>query len=59
MKVGVPVVLILIPLCWLLLTHFVYPHDSDAIDKKVLDTRPEPWEMGSRLTLLVFFLCAF
>lgn len=58
MKIGVPVVIIFVPLVWLMLTHFIYPLDNEAIDEKVLDTKPEPWDRGSILTLCVFILTA-
>ena len=58
MKFGVPFVVIFVPLVWLLLTRFIYPLDDAAISDEVLDTRPEPWTAGARLTLGVFILTA-
>jgi sodium-dependent dicarboxylate transporter 2/3/5 len=59
MKIGVPVVIIFVPLVWLMLTRFIYPLDNEVIDESVLDTKPEPWNNGSKLTLMIFFLTAF
>ncbi len=59
MKIGVPIVVLFVPLCWFMLTHLIYPLDDEAIDDRVLDTKPEPWNPGARLTLMVFFLTAF
>ncbi len=59
MKVGIPIVLLFVPLAWFMLTHLIYPLDHEPIDESVLDTKAEPWNMGSRLTLMVFFLTAF
>jgi solute carrier family 13 (sodium-dependent dicarboxylate transporter), member 2/3/5 len=59
MKVGVPIVVLFVPLVWFMLTHLIYPLDHESIDEHVLDTKPEPWNNGSRLTLMVFFLTAF
>lgn len=59
MKIGVPFVVLFVPLVWLILTRFVYPVDNESIAEDVLDTRPEPWDWGSRLTLCVFLLTAF
>ncbi len=59
MKIGVPVVLVFVPISWFLLTHIIYPLDKEPIDESVLDTKPEPWNNGSKLTLMIFFLTAF
>lgn len=59
MKIGVPVVVIFVPIVWLMLTRFIYPLDNEAIDESVLDTKPEPWNNGSKLTLMIFLLTAF
>jgi solute carrier family 13 (sodium-dependent dicarboxylate transporter), member 2/3/5 len=59
MKIGVPIVVLFVPLVWLMLTRFIYPLDAEAIDESVLDTKPEPWNTGSKLTLVIFFLTAF
>ena len=59
MKIGIPIVVLFIPIVWLVLTRFVYPLDNEEIDDRVLDTKPDPWNAGSCLTLMVFFLCAF
>lgn len=58
MKIGVPVVVLFVPLVWLVLTKLIYPLDKESIDADILDTKPEPWNTGSRLTLFVFFLTA-
>ncbi len=58
MKIGVPVVILFVPLVWVVLTKWVYPLDDEAIDRQALGTRPEPWDAGSCLTLLVFFATA-
>lgn len=59
MKIGVPIVVLFVPLVWFMLTHLIYPLDHEEIDGSVLDTKAEPWNTGSKLTLLVFFLTAF
>ena len=58
MKIGLPIVILFVPLVWLVLTKFVYPLDSQSIDDNVLNTKPEAWNTGSRLTLLIFFSTA-
>jgi sodium-dependent dicarboxylate transporter 2/3/5 len=58
MKIGVPIVILFVPLTWFMLTHFIYPLDQQSIDESVLDTTPVPWNAGSKLTLMVFFLTA-
>ncbi len=59
MTFGVPFVALFVPLAWLLLTRFIYPVDNESIPEDVLDTKPEPWNMGARLTLCVFLFTAF
>lgn len=59
MKIGVPLVLIFVPVIWLLLTRFIFPlpAQSAAADYD-LDTSPEPWQRGAVLTLIIFTLTA-
>ena len=59
MTFGVPFVIIFVPIVWFMLTRFIYPVDNVSISKDVLDTKPDPWDMGSRLTLGVFLFTAF
>ena len=58
MMIGVPIVILFVPIVWLVLTKFIYPLDDEPIDEHMLNARPEPWNVGSGLTLLVFFLTA-
>lgn len=55
MIIGVPLVIVFVPLVWWLMTHVLLPlpsnQDSDAID---LDVSPEPWGLGAVLTLIIF-----
>ena len=59
MKVGLPVVVLFVPLVWFMLTRVIYPLDHESIDENVLNTKSDPWNTGSKLTLCVFFLTAF
>ena len=59
MKIGIPVVVIFVPLSWFMLTRFIYPLDNEAIDESVMDTKPESWNTGSKLTIGIFCLTAF
>lgn len=58
MKIGLPIVLVYVPICWFLLTRIIYPLDNEEIDESILDTKPEAWNTGSRLTLGVFAFTA-
>jgi len=58
MQIGVPIVILFVPIVWVVLTKFVYPLDDEPIAEHILNTRPEPWNTGARLTLFVFFLTA-
>ncbi len=59
MKIGVPLVLIFVPVIWLLLTRFIFPLPAQsAADDYDLDTSPEPWQRGAVLTLIIFALTA-
>lgn len=58
MTIGLPVVLVLLPLAWWLLTHWVYPPGHEEVDRKFLDEKPEPWNLGGKLTLIIFILTA-
>jgi sodium-dependent dicarboxylate transporter 2/3/5 len=58
MTIGLPVVLVLLPLTWWLLTQWIYPPGHEEVDRKFLDEKPEPWHLGGKLTLAIFILTA-
>ena len=55
MAIGVPLVAVLLPATWLLMTRVLLPLPARLPGGEVdLDTRPEPWGRGAILTLVVF-----
>jgi solute carrier family 13 (sodium-dependent dicarboxylate transporter), member 2/3/5 len=58
MTIGLPIVVLFVPLVWWLLTRWIYPPGDEAIDRSFLDETPEPWTMGAKLTLTIFLLTA-
>ncbi len=58
MTIGLPIVLVFVPLAWWLLTRFIYPPGEEAIDRAFLDKPSEPWTTGAKLTLVIFILTA-
>ena len=58
MTIGLPVVIIFVPLVWWLLTRWIYPPGQQEIDPSFLDEKPEPWTLGAKLTLTIFLLTA-
>ncbi len=60
MLIGVPLVVVFIPITWLLLTRFIFRLPATSADSDYnLDTTAEPWNRGSVLTLIIFALTAF
>ncbi|MEZ0122676.1 MAG: DASS family sodium-coupled anion symporter [Candidatus Reddybacter sp.] len=60
MLIGVPLVVIFVPLTWLILTRFVFHLPAtDSEGDYNLNTRADPWDRGSVLTLIIFALTAF
>ncbi len=58
MMIGVPVVVIFVPVVWLVLTQLVYPPGDHRISSEQLNTQLAPWTRGARLTLVIFLLTA-
>jgi solute carrier family 13 (sodium-dependent dicarboxylate transporter), member 2/3/5 len=58
MTIGLPIVLVFVPLAWWLLTRFIYPPGEEAIDRAFLDKPSESWTTGAKLTLVIFILTA-
>ena len=58
MIIGVPVVLVFVPIAWLLLTRFIYPPGNHPVSSEQLALQPEPWCHGARITLVIFLLTA-
>ena len=58
LSIGLPLVVIFVPLTWWLLTHCIYPPGKTPIDNKFLHEPTEPWTLGARLTLVIFLLTA-
>ncbi len=57
MRLGVPLVLVFLPLAWLLLTRVVFRLPADAeIDARGRLSEREPWSSGEKRTLAVFCL---
>ena len=56
--IGLPLVVIFVPLTWWLLTHCIYPPGKTPIDGKLLHEPSEPWTLGAKLTLTIFLLTA-
>lgn len=58
MQVGVPIVITLVPLAWLLLTRVIYPPGTQPIENTREELKTAPWCSGSRITLGIFLLTA-
>jgi len=58
MLVGVPIVVLFLPIAWLLLTRVLYPVGRAPLSGVPLDVHAEPWTRGARLTLVIFLLTA-
>ncbi len=58
MTIGIPVVVLFVPLAWWLLTRWIYPPGEEAIDNQFLHEPSEPWTLGAKLTLTIFLLTA-
>lgn len=58
MLIGVPVVVVFLPLAWLLLTRVIYPVGGASLAGADLDVHAEPWTRGARITLVIFLLTA-
>ncbi len=58
MLIGVPVVVLFLPLAWLLLTRFLYPLGGATLGGAGLDVHSGPWTRGARVTLVIFLLTA-
>ncbi len=61
--IGVPIVIVLVPLCWALLCYVIYPSDAvlgEAAEKAVADRRERlgRFKGGERATIVVFGLTA-
>ena len=63
MVIGVPLVILFVPIVWWLMTHLLLPlpSTSDQLSPtpedhpgSELDTAPEPWSRGAALTLIIF-----
>lgn len=58
MTIGLPIVIVFVPVVWWLLTHWIYPPGDDEVGQEFLDEKPEPWSVGAKLTLAIFLLTA-
>ena len=58
MTIGLPIVVLFVPLSWWLLTRWIYPPGNEPIDPSFLNEKPEPWTLGAKLTLTIFLLTA-
>ncbi|WP_438951921.1 SLC13 family permease [Porticoccus sp.] len=58
LSIGLPLVVVFVPLTWWLLTHCIYPPGKTPIDGKFLHEPTEPWTLGAKLTLVIFLLTA-
>lgn len=64
MMIGVPLVILFIPIVWWLMTRIILPLPSDQSydqaqaqstdDGPTLDVSPDPWDRGSIMTLIIF-----
>ncbi len=60
MMIGVPLVVVFIPIVWLLMTRFIFRLPASSVDSDYnLDTTADPWNRGSVFTLIIFALTAF
>lgn len=58
MTIGLPIVVLFVPLVWWLLTRWIYPPGDKEIDPSFLNEKLEPWTVGAKLTLAIFLLTA-
>jgi solute carrier family 13 (sodium-dependent dicarboxylate transporter), member 2/3/5 len=58
MTIGLPIVVLFVPLVWWLLTRWIYPPGDKEIDRAFLNEKLEPWTLGAKLTLAIFLLTA-
>ena len=58
MTIGLPIVVLFVPLVWWLLTRWIYPPGDKEIDPSFLNEKLEPWTAGAKLTLAIFLLTA-
>jgi sodium-dependent dicarboxylate transporter 2/3/5 len=58
MLVGVPLVVVFLPLAWLLLTRVLFPLSDAPLTEHGLDVRAAPWTRGAYWTLGIFMLTA-
>lgn len=62
MKIGVPLVVIFIPIIWFLMTRLLLPlpkrFSVEDDDNSSIDTTSEAWNRGAVLTLIIFILTA-
>lgn len=55
MSIGIPLVVVLLPLVWLLMTRVLLPLPDQLPGGQIdLDTAAAPWQRGAVLTLLIF-----
>ena len=55
MSIGIPLVVVLLPLVWLLMTRVLLPLPDQLPGGQIdLDTVAAPWQRGAVLTLLIF-----
>lgn len=61
MGIALPVVILMLPISWYLMTHFIFkiPNSSDQlpIDTNAVHAK-EDWELGQILTFIIFMLAA-
>ena len=58
MTIGLPIVVLFVPLVWWLLTRWIYPPGDEEIDPSFLSQKLDPWTIGAKLTLAIFLLTA-
>jgi len=58
MTIGLPLVVLFVPIVWWLLTRWIYPPGHEPIDGALLREPREPWSTGAKLTLAIFLLTA-
>ena len=62
MKIGVPLVVVFVPIIWLLMTRVLLPlpkrFNVEDDDNSSIDTTSEAWNRGAVFTLIIFVLTA-
>lgn len=59
MLIGVPLVLLFVPIVWWMMTRLLLPLPASAgKDSADLDVSPDPWDRGAVITLVIFVLTA-